>query len=217
MNEVILHLSAGQGPEECQWVVAQLARAFCREAMLSGLECEPVEPFSGPTASVLIRVAGDESQSFCQARSGTIRWIGTSPFRPAHKRRNWFVGVKPVPLAEDMSDFRDGDIRYQTLRASGPGGQHVNKTDSAVRATHVPTGLTTLSQDQRSQFANKKIARLKLAMLFDDRHRVGAADGKRALWDQNQDLERGNAIRTYEGPDFRMRTGPDKRSQASRP
>jgi peptide chain release factor len=210
MNEIILHLSAGQGPEECQWVVAQLAPAFCREAMRAGLECEPVEPFSGPTASVLIRVAGDGSQSFVQARTGTIRWIGTSPFRPMHKRRNWFVGVKPVPTIEDIPDFRDADIRYQTLRASGPGGQHVNKTDSAVRATHVPTGLTSFSQDQRSQFANKKIARLKLAMLFDDRHRAGAADGKRALWDQNQGLERGNAIRTYEGPDFRVRTGPGK-------
>jgi peptide chain release factor len=205
MSEIILHLSAGQGPEECQWVVAQLAHAFCREAMRAGLECEPVEPFSGPTASVLIRVAGDGSQSFVQARTGTIRWIGTSPFRPMHKRRNWFVGVKPVPTIEDIPDFRDADIRYQTLRASGPGGQHVNKTDSAVRATHVPTGLTSFSQDQRSQFANKKIARLKLAMLFDEQRRQGVAGGKRALWTQNQELERGNAVRTYEGLNFQPR------------
>ena len=99
-------------------------------------------------------------------------------------------------------DGREEDVRYQTLRASGPGGQHVNKTDSAVRATHGPTGLATLSQDQRSQFANKKIARLKLAMLLEERRREGAAGGKRALWGQNRELERGNAVRSYEGVKF---------------
>ncbi|MFA6113522.1 MAG: peptide chain release factor H [Sphingomonas sp.] len=202
MNEIILHLSAGQGPEECQWVVAQLAHAFCREAMSMGLTGEPVEPVDGPSASILIRISGEGSDGFARARTGTIRWIGTSPFRPTHKRRNWFVGVKPVPTIEDIPDFRDADIRYQTLRASGPGGQHVNKTDSAVRATHVPTGLTSVSQDQRSQFANRKIARLKLAMQFDEQRRQGVAGGKRALWTQNQELERGNAVRTYEGLKF---------------
>ena len=79
-----------------------------------------------------------------------------------------------LPAVEGASDFRDADVRYQTLRASGPGGQHVNKTDRAVRATHMPTGLSTLSHDQRSQFANKKIARLKLAMLFDAQRRTAS-------------------------------------------
>jgi peptide chain release factor len=190
--------------------VAQLAHAFCREAARADIECEPVEPVDGPSASILLRIGGDGCAAFAQARTGTIRWIGISPFRPTHKRRNWFVGVKPVPAVEDVPDFRDTDVRYQTLRASGPGGQHVNKTDSAVRATHGPTGLTSFSQDQRSQFANRKIARLKLAMLFDEQRRQGAAGGKRALWSQNHELERGNAVRTYKGRDFRWR-GEDRR------
>ncbi len=205
MSEVILHLSSGHGPEECAWVVARLAGIFASEAAMQGLVCEPVEPVAGPCASALLRVSGDGGDAFAAARTGTIRWIGTSPFRPTHKRRNWFVAVKAGPAAEDVPDFSDVDIRYETSRASGPGGQHVNKTDSAVRAIHTPTGLTSFSQDQRSQFANKKIARLKLAMLFDDRRRQGAEDGKRALWSQNRKLERGNAVRTYEGMGFRMR------------
>ena len=205
MSEVILHLSSGQGPEECAWVVARLASIFANEAAAQRLACEPVEPIAGPCASALLRVSGDGSDAFAAARTGTIRWIGTSPLRPLHKRRNWFVAVKPAPAAEDVPEVRDADIRYETLRASGPGGQHVNKTDSAVRATHLPTGLTSFSQDQRSQFANKKIARLKLALLFDDRRRQGAETGKRALWNQNHALERGNAVRTYEGPEFRVR------------
>jgi peptide chain release factor len=205
MTEIILHLSAGQGPAECEWVVSELTRLWDREAMAAGLVCTPVEPIDGPAASVLLRLSGADADAFAAARTGTIRWIGTSPFRPLHKRRNWFVGVKRAPLPDEIPDFREADIRYQTLRASGPGGQHVNKTDSAVRATHLPTGLSTLSQDQRSQFANKKIARLKLAMLFDEQRRASEAGGKRALWDQNRELERGNAVRTYEGTRFTPR------------
>jgi peptide chain release factor len=202
MTAILLHLSAGQGPRECEWVVEQLTEAFHREARAVGLSCEPVEPLKGPCASSILRVSGAGADLFVAARTGTIRWMGTSPFRPSHKRRNWFVGVRPISDARDCPELRDEDICYQTLRASGPGGQHVNKTDSAVRATHLPTGLTTLSQDQRSQFANKKIARLKLGMLLEQRRKCEAAGGKRILWQQNQELERGNAIRTYAGRKF---------------
>ncbi len=205
MSEIILHLSAGQGPAECEWVVAHLAAAFCREAAMAGVACAPVEPLSGPCPSILLRLSGAGSDGFATARTGTIRWIGTSPLRPTHKRKNWFVGVARVPEPEDVPDFRETDIIYQTLRASGPGGQHVNTTDSAVRATHGPTGLATVSQEQRSQFANRKIARLKLAMLFEALRREGMAGGKRALWQQNRELERGNAVRVYEGVAFAPR------------
>lgn len=205
MTEIILHLSSGQGPKECEWVVAELAHALCREGRAAGLFCEPLEPIQAPMASALLRVSGDGAEAFAATCIGTIRWIGTSPFRPLHKRRNWFVGVRPVQIDEQSPDLRERDIRYQTFRASGPGGQHVNKTDSAVRATHLPTGLVAVSQDQRSQFANKKIARLKLAAALDDRRRADEIQGKRAVWDQNRELERGNAVRTYEGERFRRR------------
>ncbi|MFS2110569.1 peptide chain release factor H [Sphingomonas sp. Sphisp140] len=202
MTDILLHLSSGQGPRECEWVVERLVHAWAQEGRAAGLACEPVEPVDGPTASVLLRVSGKGAQAFVDARTGTIRWIGTSPFRPLHKRRNWFVGASRAPLPEDVPDLRDTDIRYQTMRASGPGGQHVNKTDSAVRATHLPTGLTAFSQDQRSQHANRNIARLKLALLLQGRRERRAAAGERELWDQNHALERGNAVRTYRGEKF---------------
>jgi peptide chain release factor len=205
MSGIILHISAGQGPAECEWVVAKLADAFCWEAARDGLTCAPVEPFAGPCPSILLRVEGDTAEAFAAARTGTVRWIGTSMFRPTHKRRNWFVGVNRVSEVEDTPDLQERDIVYQTMRASGPGGQHVNKTDSAVRATHVPSGLTTVSQDQRSQHANKKVARLKLALMLRERREHEVADGKTALWAQNHQLERGNAVRTYEGAAFRLR------------
>lgn len=201
----VLHLSAGQGPEECRWVVWRLVRAFADEAAAAGLSCVPVEPVDGPVPSALLRVEGEGTEAFARARTGTIRWIGTSPFRPMHKRRNWFVAAGEIAEGEDTPDLREADIRYQSYRASGPGGQQVNTTDSAVRAVHVPSGLTTTSQDQRSQFANKKVARLKLALLLGERRHEAEAGGKRALWDRHHALERGNAVRSYEGEQFRLR------------
>lgn len=205
MSGIILHISAGQGPDECEWVVAKLADAFCREGAKDGLTCEAVEPIAGPCASVLLRVDGDGAEAFAEPRTGTVRWIGTSTFRPTHKRKNWFVGVNRVSEVEDTPDLLERDIVYQTMRASGPGGQHVNKTDSAVRATHVPSGLTTVSQDQRSQHADKKVARLKLSLMLRERREQELAERKSALWAQNRSLERGNAVRTYEGAAFRLR------------
>jgi peptide chain release factor len=107
--------------------------------------------------------------------------------------------------AADSPDLREEDIVYQTMRASGPGGQHVNKTDSAVRAIHLPTGLTTTAQDQRSQFANRKLARMKLELLLEERRRQAEAGDRRDPWDRNHDLERGNAVRSYEGVKFRLK------------
>jgi len=205
MTEIILHLSAGQGPRECEWVVGQLVRIWAREATAANLSCEPIEPVDGPIASALLRISGADAsdrEAFAIARTGSIRWIGSSPFRPLHKRRNWFVAATRVASVEDDAVLVESDIRHQTLRASGPCGQDVNKTDSAVRAIHVPSGLTAFSQDQRSQFANRRIARLKLALLLDEQRRVAAAAGKKGLWNQNHELERGNAVRTYRGERF---------------
>lgn len=206
MTEIILHLSAGGGPAECRWVVARLARALIAEARSCDAECEALEAIGDNPPSLLLRVSGIGAEAFAQARAGTILWTGQSPFRPAHKRKNWFVGVAPVTHAEEAGDLRDADIDYQAMRANGPGGQHVNKTDSAVRATHRPTGLAAVSQEQRSQHANRKVARIKLALLLAQRHEEAASDARRAAWDRNQALERGNPVRCYTGPDFRLKS-----------
>ena len=91
------------------------------------------------------------------------------------------------------------------MRASGPGGQHVNKTDSAVRATHLPTGLITTAQDQRSQHANRKLARIKLALMLIERRDDGARNARKEEWDRNRRLERGNPVKTYLGPGFQLK------------
>ncbi|RJG57341.1 peptide chain release factor H [Sphingobium terrigena] len=205
MSEIILHLTSGCGPDECRWVVGQLAVAFGKEARDAGLSCELLEGYDGLPYSLLLRVNGEGAMAFATARAGTILWIGDSPFRPHHRRRNWFVGVAIAPQPESMIDLKEEDIDYQAMRASGPGGQHVNKTDSAVRATHRPTGLITTAQEQRSQHANRKLARLKLALLLEERREQSQAQGRTAEWTFHKQLERGNPVRTYAGPRFTVR------------
>lgn len=205
MTEIIIHLSSGQGPEECRWVIGQLARIFSKEAASGGCTCELLEPAVADPASLLLRVTGQNAYQFAAQRSGTILWTGTSPFRPNHKRRNWFVSSTLIPPVDDIGELREEDVRYQSMRASGPGGQHVNKTDSAIRATHVPTGLVTTVQDQRSQYANRKLARIKLALMLMKRGDDETRNARKEGWDRNRQLERGNPVRTYIGSDFKLK------------
>lgn len=206
MTEVVLHITAGKGPQECRWVVGQLARAFLREARELGLEAEVLDGTEELSASVLLRIAGEGALDFALKRIGTNQWIGTSPQRPRHKRRNWFVGVALAPQPDAVPDLGEHDVVYQAMRASGPGGQHVNKTDSAVRATHLPTGLVATAQEQRSQHANRKLARLKLAIMLEERRGQVLDDARRSQWQAHQELERGNAVRAYAGPGFKLKS-----------
>ena len=207
MTEIILHLTSGKGPDECRWVVAQLAKAFVSEGARQGVTCEVLQGEEALPASLLLRVSGDVAEAFARERTGTVLWVGNSPFRPTHRRRNWFAGVALAPSVESVPDLRDEDIDFQTMRASGPGGQHVNKTDSAVRATHRPTGLVATAQEQRSQHANRRLAKLKLLLMLEMR-RSAARDGARQEhWSAHQSLERGNPVRTYTGPSFRLKAG----------
>lgn len=205
MSEIFLHISAGQGPRECEWVVWKLADTVCREAQAAGLTWASEEPVTEPTASALLRLTGDGAEAFAERWTGSIRWIGTSPFRPLHKRKNWFVAIRPVAPKSAALDLLERDIDYSTMRASGPGGQHVNTTDSAVRAVHRPSGLSVVARGERSQHANKRMARMRIAMLLEERAARQGKDVEKAKWASNHTLERGNAVLTFEGPKFRMR------------
>ncbi|ESQ74081.1 hypothetical protein ABAC402_15630 [Asticcacaulis sp. AC402] len=114
------------------------------------------------------------------------------------KHRNWFVGMV-------LAHSPESDVAFSTTRASGPGGQYVNKTDSAVRAVHRPTGFVATAQEQRSQHANRKLATLKLALLLEERSLEAGAHARRDQWSVQQSLERGNPVRTYTGPLFKLK------------
>ena len=132
---------------------------------------------------------------------GTIQWIGASPYRLRHQRKNWFVSI--AAFAEPAADrWETTAVRIETLRASGPGGQHVNRTESAVRVTHLPTGLSTMAQEERSQHLNRRLALARLAALLAERADTQARAAENQRWRQHTQLERGNAVRVYRGADW---------------
>lgn len=199
-----LQLSANTGPAECCLGVKKALARLAAEADASGIAITVVEevegPMNGTLRSVLLQLEGGAAKDLARRWSGSILWICVSPYRKQHKRKNWFLlGAELTPPEEPRGN---GEIRYEATRASGPGGQHVNKTDSAIRATHVATGLSVKVQSERSQHANKKLAgqllAMKLAGLADDAENNARAERHM----QHKQAERGNAQRVFVGGGF---------------
>lgn len=200
-----LQISAGRCPAECEWVVGHLVPILIRDLTARELNVEELDRIpgthSGDARSVLLRVSGPEVTARVADWLGTVQWIGTSPYRPQHQRKNWFVSVAAFnePTAEHWDER---DLSIETLRASGPGGQHVNRTESAVRVTHRPSGLSVLAQEERSQHLNRRLALARLAALLADRAAAHARHAEDTRWRQHTQLERGNAVRVYRGADW---------------
>ncbi len=201
-----LQISSGRGPAECCWVVARLAGFLIDEAGKLRMRAELLEAVPGDLPgtfrSALVAVTGEESlDGFIADWQGAVQWIGKSMFRPHHKRKNWFVDVKAfAPL--EHAPWRAGDIRVDRMRSSGPGGQHVNKTESAIRVTHSPTGLCAVSQEERSQHLNKKLAMARLQELVRRRANQSEKRLDRRRWDRHNGIERGNAVHVFRGSKF---------------
>lgn len=202
---VLLQITSGRGPVECCWAVAQLAETIQANARKQRLHAEIIEEETGPKKgtlfSALIHIDGEGADRFATSYEGTIQWNGSSTFRPGHKRKNWFIGVQRVPVPETIP-FSERDIRIETMKGSGPGGQHVNTTESAVRAVHIPTSISAIARDERSQTANRKLALERLAILLARHQQRENARALKQRWNAHNTLVRGNAVRLYEGAEF---------------
>ncbi|MBQ0936201.1 peptide chain release factor H [Ideonella paludis] len=206
---IMLQLTANTGPEECCLGVRKALARLLEEAHQQGVRTELLEQVAsameGNLRSVLVALEGAQARTLAAQWSGSLQWINVSPYRPAHKRKNWFIGAEAFEdEATDGQDqaLREQDLCFETLRASGPGGQHVNKTDSAVRLTHLPTGLSVKVQTERSQHANKRLARALLSHKLADRASAADRAARQQRWIQHHGVERGNAIRVFKGPGF---------------
>ncbi|MCC7253352.1 peptide chain release factor H [Hyphomicrobium sp.] len=209
MSEHIwLQITSGRGPAECQLAVAKLAGVLEKEARKAGLACEVLDVVEGrergTALSALLSLDGEGARAFAGRSRGSVLWICPSPVRPGHKRKNWFVGVEMLtPPDSNAAELRLADVVFEAMRASGPGGQHVNKTESAVRATHRPSGLVATAREERSQAMNKKLALARLAVMQAEGAEVAKADAERDRWAHHDALERGRPVRIFEGPSFR--------------
>ncbi|MCP1624892.1 peptide chain release factor H [Pseudomonas nitroreducens] len=200
---ILLQLSAAQGPDECALAVAKALQRLLREAEAHGTEVRVIEEEAGPRRgtllSVLLALDGGSATTLAEDWSGTLQWVCASPYRPNHRRKNWYFGgarfsAPPASL--------EGEVHFETLRSSGPGGQHVNTTDSAVRATHVASGLSVKVQSERSQHANKRLALLLIARKLEERAEQASSELRAERRLVHHHLERGNPHRVFRGEGF---------------
>ena len=200
---VFLLISSGNGPGECQLAVGHVLTAMGAEADAADVDlaATQVAGQDGPV-SAWVSLGGDGAEHLAQRWVGTVQWTCPSPLRPRHKRRNWFVGVFRLDRPAQRTGFDPGDVTYATLRAGGPGGQHQNTTDSAVRAVHRPTGLTVVARSERSQHRNKSAALDRLQTLLALSDLAKAAKARRAENLLHHSLERGNPVRVFKEPRF---------------
>jgi len=208
MNNTIIQITAGKGPAECNWVVAKVLKVFLKEVGSAGLNYTIIHQEkgeeNGTVQSATIQLSGSELQlfEFLKEWVGTIQWIGKSTFRKFHKRKNWFIGIFKIE-AQPKIQLQDSEIKYQAIRSSGPGGQHVNKVSSAIRAIHEPTGTQVVVMDTRSQHHNKKLAKQRLAEKVAQKNLEGFKTSIQNQWENHQELERGNPVKVFTGSDFK--------------
>ncbi len=201
-NNAILRLNAGAGgTESCDWC-SMLYRMYCRWADQKGFRYEVLDYLDGEEAgikSVTLQINGPNAYGYLRSEHGVHRLVRISPFNAAGKRQTSFVSCDVMPDIEDDIDIEinPDDIRIDTYRSSGAGGQHINKTSSAIRITHYPTGIVVTCQNERSQFQNKdkamQMLKAKLYMLKQQENAAKAAgirgDIKEIAW--------GSQIRSY--------------------
>ena len=204
---VTLHAGAG-GTEACDWV-SMLYRMYTRWAAAKGYDLEVLDYLDGEEAgikSVTVQVNGENAYGYLKSEKGIHRLVRISPFNAAGKRQTSFASCDVMPENEEDLDVEnnDDDIRVDTYRSSGAGGQHINKTSSAIRITHLPTGIVVQCQNERSQHMNKdkamQMLKAKLYLLKQQENAEKAADIRGDV----TEIGWGNQIRSYVMQPYKM-------------
>ncbi len=201
-NDAYLEINSGAGGTESNDWAGMLLRMYSRWANAHGMSLDLIEETPGEQAgikSVTLQIKGHNAYGWLKTEAGVHRLVRISPFDSAAKRHTSFASVWVYPVVDDTIEIEinPSDVRTDTYRASGAGGQHINKTDSAVRLTHIPTGVAVACQTGRSQHQNRdeawKMLRARLYEIELQRREAAA----QALEDQKTDIGWGHQIRSY--------------------
>ena len=201
-NNAIVSLHAGAGgTESCDWA-AMLYRMYIRWADKKGFSVEVLDSLDGEEAgikSITFQVNGENAYGYLKSEKGVHRLVRISPFNAAGKRQTSFVSCDVMPdIEEDVDvEIREEDIRIDTFRSSGAGGQHINKTSSAIRITHFPTGIVVQCQNERSQHMNKDKAMQMLKSKLYLMKQQEQAEKMSDIRGEVRDINFGNQIRSY--------------------
>ena len=208
-NDAYLEIHAGSGGTEAQDWAEMLLRMYTRYAEKHSYKVEYQEETEGDVAgikSVTIKISGHNAYGWLKSESGVHRLVRISPFDSAARRHTSFASVNVFPVIDDSIhiEINEADCRIDTYRSSGAGGQHINKTDSAVRITHLPTGIVVQSQTQRSQFQNRDNAWKMLKARLYEREMQKRADAASEQRDAQGDNGWGYQIRSYVLQPYRL-------------
>jgi peptide chain release factor len=207
MKPVHLLISSGNGPGECRQAVAHVLDQMRKEAEAADVQIDISEREAphGPTSAIVI-LGGAGAPALAKAWIGVVLWHCQSTLRPRHRRKNWFVQVFELEHQINAVSIDPSDVEMTAIRAGGPGGQHQNKTSSAIRARWAaPDGQTyaVVVRNQRSQHQNRRIALARLQDLASADHRE-AEDAQRGQAHRlHHQLERGKPNRIFSGPKFK--------------
>ena len=195
---MLVQISSGiGGPIECARAVQLLFESLQKE--FGDLVLCDAREAREPGCCTSILFSTESDLAFLE---GTVEWICKSPFRPHHGRKNWFIHVSVIPEAETV--VADGEIRFERFHCGGKGGQNVNKVETGVRLTHIPTGITVTATEERTQGQNRRIAHEKLRAILLARQNEENDRQKNTAWQEHAQLVRGNPVRVYRGEEFRL-------------
>jgi peptide chain release factor 2 len=208
-KNAIVTIHAGAGGTEAQDWAEILLRMYLRYAERKGFKSETIDLLPGDEAgvkSVTFTANGPYAYGFMKSENGIHRLVRISPFDASGRRHTSFAAVQVLPEVDDRIaiDIQEKDLRIDTFRASGPGGQHVNKTSSAVRLTHLPTGLVVSSQSERSQHRNKELAMKVLRARLYNLEKRKREEKKQEMQETQKEIAWGSQIRSYTLQPYRL-------------
>lgn len=208
-NDAYLEVHAGSGGTEAQDWAAMLLRMYSRWAENHKYKVEYIEETEGDVAgikSVTLKISGHNAYGWLKSETGVHRLVRISPFDSAGRRHTSFASIGVYPVIDDDIEINinEADCRIDTYRASGAGGQHINKTDSAIRITHIPTGIVVQCQTQRSQFQNRESAWKMLKSRLYEMELKKREEREQNMRDAQSDIGWGYQIRSYVLQPYKM-------------